>query len=134
MIPSDSGSYRLSNGTLSYRSEVYGSWDLPIAEITLIGEYTNEDGPFADDFFLVFLTANDGGWHEASFYGEGRDEILRELSALKGSEIVCGLCLSMSFASQVIWPVEKRGEEIFDFQPAGWLKNRQVIRKEIGDI
>jgi len=134
MIPNDSGRYRLANGTLSYHSGGYGSWELPISEITLIGEYTNEDGPFADDYFLVFLSRNNGGWLEASFYGDGRDEVLKELSTLMGTGIACGLCHSTTFASRVIWPEEKSGAELFDFQPAGWLKNRQVIRKEIRDI
>ncbi|CAN5175350.1 hypothetical protein BH23VER1_BH23VER1_09740 [soil metagenome] len=71
MISNDSGRYRIEHGELSYRSEVYGSWKLPISEITLIGEYTNEDGPMADDYFLLFLFSEEPGWFEASFYPPG---------------------------------------------------------------
>jgi len=134
MTTKDSGRYRIENGGLSYQSEVYGSWSLAISEISLIGEYTNENGPMADDYFLVFLSAKEPGWFEASFYGEGRDEILKELSDLLGSELSCGLAHSTTFTSQVIWPDEKKGKRVFDFLPSGRFKNRQVLAPGIQDI
>ena len=118
---------------LSYRSAVYGSWRLPISEITLIGEYTNEDGPMSDDYFLVFLSDNEPDWLEASFYGEGRDEVLKELSDILGSKLTCGLAHSTTFMSQVIWPDDKKGKRVFDFQPSGWFKNRQTLAADAKD-
>ena len=129
----DSGQYRIADGTLSYQSDVYGSWELSISEITAIGEYTNQDGPFADDYFLAFLAVGKPGWFEASFYGDGRDDILKKLSNLLACDLSCGLAHSTTFASRFIWPDQRKGEELFDFQPAGWLRNRQILRTDAID-
>ena len=127
MTTNDSGCYQLEEGVISYRSEVYGSWQLPVSEVSAIGEYTNEDGPFADDYFLVFITQNDSGWFEGSFYGEGRDELVRGLSILLSTEISLGGSRSTTFTSRILWPEKMRGEAVFDFKPQGLLKNRQVL-------
>ena len=127
MTTNNSGRYRIADGVISYRSEVYGSWELPVSEVTVIGEYTNEDGPFADDYFLVFLSRNESWWFEGSFYGEGRDEVLHELSTLLGSEISLGLSHTTTFTSRILWPEKMRGEAFFDFQSQGLFKNRQVL-------
>ena len=99
----------------------------------MIGEYTNEDGSMADDHFLVFLAAVEPSWFEASFYGEDRDAILTELSALLGAELSCGLAHSITFTSQVIWPNDQKGKRVFDFQPTGWFTNRQVLATKAQD-
>ncbi len=127
MTANDSGCYQLEDGVISYRSEVYGSWQLPVSEVSAIGEYTNEDGPFADDYFLVFITHNDSGWFEGSFYGEGRDKLVRGLSTLLCTEISLGLSHSTTFTSRILWPEMMRGEPLFDFKPQGIFKNRQVL-------
>jgi len=117
----------IADGVISYRSEVYGSWKLPVSDVSVIGEYTNEDGPFADDYFLVFVTGDDSGWFEGSFYGDRRDELLQELSALLGSEIALELSHSTTFTSRILWPETMRGKALFDFQPQGLFKNRQTL-------
>jgi hypothetical protein len=127
MTANDSGRYQITGGVLSYRSEVYGSWELPVSEVSVIGEYTNEDGPFADDYFLVFLSRNESGWFEGSFYGEGRDEIVQELSSRLGSAISLELSHSTTFTSRILWPEQMTGEALFDFRPKRFFKNHQVL-------
>lgn len=127
MTPNDSGRYQIVDGVISYRSEVYNSWELPVSDVTVIGEYTNEDGPFADDYFLVFLSLSESGWFEGSFYGKGRDELLVELSRLLRSEILLGLSHSTTFTSRILWPENLKGETFFDFHPQGLFKVRQVL-------
>jgi hypothetical protein len=131
MTANDSGVYRITGGILSYRSEVYGTWELPISEITIIGEYTNEDGPFADDYFIAFLTDAEPGWLEASFYGEGRDSMLEELSRVLGSDLSCGLAHSTTFTSRILWPEHKKSRELFELLPEGRFRNRQRIKPDV---
>lgn len=73
------------------------------------------------------MTRDDSGWFEGSFYGEGRDELVQELSTLLGSEISLELSHSTSFTSRILWPETKRGEALFDFQTQGLFKNRQTL-------
>src|SRR6478735_5383040 len=86
-----SGELECSDELLTYRSGV-GDWTIPISAIRLIAEYTNSDGPWIDDYFFVFLTAPEDGWHEASFYAKGREATLRALEQKIGAPLECGLC------------------------------------------
>lgn len=120
---SESGRILLDGDVIRYRSAVYGDWDLPVSDVRIIGEATNQSGPFADDYFFCFATGA-GMWREASFYAEGREEFLRALGAKLGSPIEVGLCHSAEFASRVLWPPTLAGEPMFrfdDIPPKGLL-------------
>lgn len=41
MTANDSGRYKIADGVISYCSEIYGSWELPVSDVCVIGEYTN---------------------------------------------------------------------------------------------
>ena len=62
-------------------------WSLPISSTVLIAEYTTNEGPQCDDYFLVFVTIKKDmfHFHTASFYSAGRDETLAALKQLLGS-------------------------------------------------
>lgn len=111
-----SGEIKCSNEVLSYRAEA-ASWTVNISDIRLIGEYTNSDGPYLDDYFFVFLTSFENGWHEASFYARGRDEMLDTLSMMLGSSIDTGLCDSTSYKSRIIWPSKWKNQEMMEVLP-----------------
>jgi len=78
--------YILPDAPESYRQ----NWKLPMSAIRLIGEYTNSDGPYLDDYFFVFVLA-DGTWRQASFYAEGRDGFLSALGkpSAHNSNVAC---------------------------------------------
>jgi hypothetical protein len=92
-----------------------GGWQLRVAEIKIIGEHTDDHGPYVDDYFFVFLT--DSHFYEASFYAEGRDEFLSELSESLGSHISCGLVNYTDFRSRVMWPPDIERQPFYDFVP-----------------
>ena len=52
--PDYSGELRCSAGLITYHS-AGADWSVPVADVRLIGEYTNSDGPYLDDYFMVFL-------------------------------------------------------------------------------
>jgi len=66
----------------------------------------------------VFLTAFEGGWHEASFYAQGRDEALKVLSSHLSAPIETGLCSSTIYKTRIIWPVQWRDQELMEVLPA----------------
>jgi hypothetical protein len=125
---------------IRYRSAVYGDWDLPLSDVRVIGEATNQSGPMADDYFLCFATGP-SMWHEASFYADGRNEFLRALGAALDSPFELGLCHSTDFASRVLWPPSLVGEPMFrfdDIPPNGLVErffgtpqNRQTYSDQV---
>lgn len=89
---------------------------IPLVDVKVIGEYTNQNGPFADDYFICFVT-DAPGWTEVSFYAEGRDALLSELEAYFGADILLGLCWSTDFNSRILWPLRLTGREFIEFKP-----------------
>lgn len=117
MPPDDqSGVLDCTGDTLTYRVR-FGDWSIPVSSIKLIAEYTNSDGPAIDDYFFVFLTAAEGGWHEASFYAEGRDATLQALREKIGAPLRCGLCGSTDYRSRILWPTHLEGQPLMDVSP-----------------
>ena len=88
-----------------------------IDDLRLLGESTNQNGPFEDDYFLCFAS-DDSGWMEASFYSDGRGNFLKELSEILDSNLSLDLMHSTDFASRILWPEALRGEPMFSFTDA----------------
>lgn len=128
--PNDSGRLLIECGFIRYSSSCYGTWEIPISEVRTIGEYTNEDGPGLDDYFLVFLTASRSEWREASFYTNDRDKFLALAAQYFPDIAPLGLVGSTTFNSRVLWPPRHHGKELFKFTKlprqsgfVGWLKS-----------
>jgi hypothetical protein len=124
MPPDDQSAVITCTGeTLAYRSRL-DTWSIPVSAIKLVAEYTNSDGPGIDDYFLVFLTAPEDGWHEASFYAGGRNTMLQALGEKLGAPLQCGMCNSATYRSRILWPARLRGQPLMDVSPAptAWRK------------
>lgn len=102
-------------------------WHLRLDEVRVFGEYTNQNGPFADDWFLVFLRADDEYWFEAPVHAEGAEQLLELLRAqLNIDTVECKLAHSTDFESRVMWPRELAEQPLFQFtgrQRDGLLRN-----------
>src|SRR5262245_31474857 len=109
-----SGRIWIAGGVIHYQWP-RGSWQLPVSQVKVIGEHTDDHGPYADDYHFVFLSASN--LYEASFYADGRDSFLAGLSDLLQFEISCGLTNSTDFRSRVMWPEDIAGQPFFDFVP-----------------
>lgn len=92
-------------------------WRLRFADIAVIGEYTTEEGPFLEDWFLVFVPHWLPGWKEAPVYSHGADVVLEQLGRVLGSPLRLALASSTQHRSRVLWPSELSGEPLFDFTP-----------------
>ena len=112
----------LCDGIIRYR--VDGPfWELPLSAVRVIGEMTNDHGPFLDDYFFCFATAADR-CYEASFYAEGREDFLKSLAIVLGCDLPMSLVGSTDYDSNVLWPPHLAGRPMFSFipeQPKTWI-------------
>lgn len=111
-----SGVINFDGSLISYTSSHYGSFTFPLSEVAVIGEFTTDNGPYIDDWFLVFVPDRGRGWFEASMYAEGIDSMREQLSAALGSSIYgAGLFASTDFASRILWPAALGDRPLFTF-------------------
>lgn len=133
--PPKSGRIWLGDGKVHYESQHYGSWNFPVADLQVMGEFTTDHGPYIDDWFIAFVTASASGWYEASVYAEGADEFRKQLAAMLGAESLYGeLFASTKFDSRVIWPTSLSGKQLFRFIPISMPWWRRVLRFGIGRV
>jgi hypothetical protein len=118
-----SGIIRLDGDIIRYRSSRFGNWDLPLREVRVIGEATDQSGPFLDDYRLCFAV-DATGWYEASFYADGCEAFLAAASERLRFAFELSLCASTDFASRVLWPPQLTGQPMFQYTdepPRTWL-------------
>ena len=92
----DQTSLRIEGAKLTYTVDSgVVAWTLPIAAIVLIAEFTTNEGPYVDDYVLTFVTVENRKALDAtcSFYAEGRDSALSEISHQVGCPIEVGLAV-----------------------------------------
>src|SRR5690606_10078645 len=112
---SPSGWLRIEGGIVHYTERSGGGFSLTLDQIRIIGEYTNQNGPFADDWFLFFLTP-EPGWYEVPMYAEGVNEFIEALSRRLDAPIEPKLFGSTDFTSRVLWPAHLEGQPLFNFE------------------
>jgi hypothetical protein len=126
-----SGKLAFDASTLSLTAGARPIWTVDSTEIAVVGEYTNGNGPYLDDYFVVFVR-RDGSWVQSSFYAVGRDESLAGLGAALGGELVPELCSSVEWKTRVMWPRELLGDALFDLRPVApktrWLRLRAYVK------
>jgi hypothetical protein len=106
----------IENGLIFSSFEGGDTWKLPIHELQVIGEYTTPNGPYADDYFVVFVS--DQFSYTVSFYARGIAELLPRLGQELSEELEWALCNSTDWKSRIMWPPEIKDEPLFDFLPA----------------
>lgn len=105
---------------------------VPISSIILLGEFTTEDGPYADDHLLAFWL-DDGRTIELPVNTPGAPQIIDKVAHTSGGTSRVELTLNTSFASRVLYPPKYAGENLFDFKKgrsglAGLLFNNVIER------
>ena len=87
--------------------------EIPINQIKLIAEYTTENGPFMDDWFLVIYN-NQSEYFEISMYAEGIQEMMDELGELLEFKLFGRLVTSAEWVSNILYPIEFNGKELWN--------------------
>ncbi len=108
----ESGELSCTGALLRCEGGPTGSWEVHVADIAVIGEYTTNDGPWLDDYFFVFVE-RDGTVREASFYADGRDRTLAALGDAVGERLLPGLSAASDWHSRVLWPPRLADSELF---------------------
>ncbi|GAA5476835.1 hypothetical protein Hhel01_00311 [Haloferula helveola] len=118
-----SGVIRFEEGLIRYEGQAGDGWELALSDVVVIGECTNQNGPFADDWFLCFATGP-REWYEVSGDAGGYGDFLHELGIRLGEALSPGLFFSTDFASVILWPGELRGRPMFRYAKvtsSSWL-------------
>ncbi len=116
--PKPSLNLDIAQSALEYRNSQHELvWQMPVDNIVLMAEYTTNEGPWLDDYLLVFVAADGDRLNlaTASFYADGRDEIVSKLAERWKVKIELSLFNSTEWTSRIVWPPAMVGEQYFDF-------------------
>lgn len=110
--------YSPDKSRIEYYFEHRLLWQVAVDGVLMVAEYTTNEGPWADDYFLVFVESDSSklSMARASLYSEGTDEVLRDLGQRWAANIEMRLHNSTEWKSRVLWPPELAGTEYFDFK------------------
>ncbi len=97
----------------------------PIAAILLIAEYTTDEGPYFDDYFLEIWSLENNSLlcSKTTFYATGIDATFLALATQLGADLNFGLIGSTEWASRIVWPPDLAGHPYFSFRevtPTNW--------------
>lgn len=106
-----------SNDTVIFHLGENGDAAASLDSIVLVGEFTTEDGPYTEDH-LLSVWLNDQRTFEIPVGSPGVAALLDKLGAKAGLPIKTSLATKSSFASRVLYPLEKSGQELFVFESA----------------
>ncbi len=105
------------------------TWRTPLASILVIAEYTTNEGPYVDDYFVEFWSLEDGALLKASssFYAAGIDDAFAGIAAKLKTDFTFGLTGSTEWASRVMWPLELVGHPYFEFRNIESVNWRETL-------
>jgi hypothetical protein len=91
-------------------------WDVSIDALILIAEYTTNEGPMRDDYFLVFWCFERGQLFEmkCSFYAVNAIETMEALLKQLNASTTLGLESSTEWNSRVLWPAKLAQKPYFE--------------------
>jgi len=108
---------------------VFTSFDL--SEIAIIGEHTNSNGPWFDDWFIDFVK-KDGSWSSISWYADNIEELTEYLSKNFQKDFYSSyLTNSTSWNSVVRYPDPLKGKPLFTIIPTKSYKEPKTFLGKI---
>ena len=111
-------------------------WTIRICDIVLIAEYTTDEGP-ADDYFLVFVTREEGELYYSSvtMSAAGINAVLEELEKQLGFSLELKLASITKWASNVLWPSRLAGAQYLEPVPMPPPQNlRERIARKVKGV
>jgi hypothetical protein len=101
----------LERAALRYESEGKTVWQFKVSEILLIAEWTDDSGPYLDDYFYFFVAGTPPRFFEAPVSANA--SLIEALTELMGSSFHSVLASTTSFRSNVMWPPALAGRDLF---------------------
>jgi hypothetical protein len=113
-----SGIVRLQGDMVFWDYDNKNILQLNVSDIVVIGEYTNSDGPYFDDWFITFVT-KDGQWQSIPWYADNIDELTQYLSNKFQQDLnVTYLAGSTKWESIIRYPMHLKGKTLFSLVPS----------------
>ena len=107
----------ISGSSLHCRSDSTDpGWSIQIGEIVLVAEYTTDDGPAVDDYFLVFVTREYGElfYSSVTMSAAGINSVMEDLEKHLGGTLELKLFSTRRRESRVVWPRHLAGVEYLE--------------------
>ena len=122
-----SGIVRLQDDTVFWDYDNKTIVQLDLNSVVVIGEYTNSDGPYFDDWFLTFVT-KDGQWQSIPLYADNMDELIKHLSNKFHQDFtLTQLANSTEWKSVVHYPTHLNGKPLFTLTPSDTYKVPETL-------
>ncbi len=113
-----SGIVRVENDKLFWKFENKNILEVDMEAVVVIGEYTNSDGPYFDDWFLTFVT-KDGQWYSIPWYTDNIDEVTQYLTNRFHQNLsATHLANSTNWKSVIRYPLHLEGKALFTLTPS----------------
>jgi hypothetical protein len=104
---------------------------IDLNEIVVIGEYTNADGPYFDDWFITFVT-KEGKWQSIPWYADNIDALTQYLNnKFQQDFTVTYLAGSTEFNSIVHYPLHLKEKTLFAVTPSATYKEPKTLLDKI---
>lgn len=113
-----SGIIELNGDVVLWHNEDVVFLQFHMSDIAVIGEYTNSNGPWFDDWYLTFVLKS-GKWKNVPLYAANIDQLIEELCKrfdplLRERQ----LANSTHWKSVISFPIHLRGKELFKLVPS----------------
>lgn len=95
-------------------------WSTPIASIVLSAEYTTNEGPWLEDWYLVIKFVEEAHLMEVRIHDSvigGFSVLLQALGPRMHTALDLGLVSSAEWNSRVMWPASLKDEKFFTLDP-----------------
>jgi len=122
-----SGIVRLQGDIVFWDNENKNILKIDINDVVVIGEYTNADGPYFDDWFLTFITKN-GQWQSIPWYADNIDKLTQYLSNKFDQDFnITFLANSTEWKSIILYPIYLKEKTLFTLTPSSTYKEPKTF-------
>jgi hypothetical protein len=125
------GKVRLQGDQVFWDYDNKTIFQIDMNDIVIIGEYTNSDGPYLDDWFLTFVT-KDGQWQSIPWYADNIEELTQYLSNKFHQDLnVTYLANSTEWKSIVRYPTHLKEKTLFTLTASATYKMPKTFLDKI---
>lgn len=106
------------------------TFSIPVTEIKVIGEFTTNNGPYLDDWFLTIITATD--WYEIPLDVIGTYQLLTDLGQKLGTAMSFQLTNSTEWKTRIMFPDNFKDKELYQIVSIAPMTILEKAKKIIG--
>ncbi len=110
-------------------------FEIPVEQISAIGEFTTSAGPYFDDWYVTFITQND--WYEIPMDVSGIDELFLGLGNKLGVDLSYQLTNSTTWKTRIMYPEKLKERELYKIvnkSPKNFIKRLLGLKERVREI